>query len=220
LKSVDKLWHVTITSDTHSHDLDPSDFQGNATYQRWLQAGHAEPIEQAVERLCQLWMMTSRQIAYSLSGALLVEDPELPIPEGGAPLEAQDRDIIDRVRHLKVPITAQDVLNIQQRLRSRKYNSFSSTKIFLDLERYKNDHGIEYFVDWDPDFAGPGKRSRRVFWTFKWCLEMWLANPEVLLFDNTFKVDLKPISSLPTPFDSQANSQTGQQIQHAPPRYY
>ena len=113
--------------------------------------------------------MTSRQIARYLNGDLGRLDEESsaivrsgpPIFEGLAGL-----DILPR-----------DVLNIQGELRREKYDGFSSTKLFLDLlKRNQESHGVEYFVDWeDPTETRP----KRIFWTFRWCIEMWKQFPQV-----------------------------------------
>jgi hypothetical protein len=78
-----------------------------------------------------------------------------------------------------------------------KYNSHTTTKRLIELlDRHKEEHGIEYFVDWIDDEDGNGKWPKSIFWTYKWSLEMWQKNPEVLLMDNTYKVRLPHLPSL------------------------
>jgi hypothetical protein len=82
-------------------------------------------------------------------------------------------------------------------LRATKYNHHTTTKRLIDLlERHKAEHNIEYFVDWMESDDGDGRRPRAIFWTYKWCLEMWKQNPELLVIDNTYKVRLSCLSSL------------------------
>jgi len=130
--------------------------------------------------------MTCRQIALYLSGDLTQFDEPV---DGGLVASIANVEEIERLRRLNLPITRDDVRNIRRALRATKYGPHSSTKLFIDLlERYREMHGVDYFIDWIPDDSGGGRRPERVFWTYKWCLEMWKNNPEVLLFDNTYKV--------------------------------
>ena len=130
--------------------------------------------------------MTCRQIALYLSGDLTQFDEPV---DGGLVANIANVEEIEGLRRLNLPITHEDVRNIQRALRATKYGPHSSTKLFIDLlERYREMHGVDYFADWIPDDSGGGRRPGRVFWTYKWCLEMWKNNPEVLLFDNTYKV--------------------------------
>lgn len=32
-------------------------------------------------------------------------------------------------------------------------------------------------------------RIQRIYWTYRWCIEMWKHNPDLLSFDNTYKVN-------------------------------
>jgi hypothetical protein len=190
-------WHVKIQRPTHNHDLDPTQREGDATSRRAQRLAHGNKVELAIERLSSITTMTSRQIAHYLSGKLASFDDT----EGGQFATGGDNQELERLRRSRLDISAQDVRNIQRRLCLSKYGPFTSTKRFIDLlEQYKTLHGIEYFVDWIVEDGGE-RRPRRVFWTYKWCLEMWKNNPEVLLMDNTYKVGacvfLPLISSVP-----------------------
>ena len=82
-----------------------------------------------------------------------------------------------------IRITAKDVLNAQDNLIKRKYGPYTSTQLFLEVLETKEDvvfHGV------DRDKNG---RIISVFWTYATCLDQWKRNPELLSFDNTYKVN-------------------------------
>ena len=76
-------------------------------------------------------------------------------------------------RLLRILIVAQQVRNIQAKLREQRYGPCTATKVLIDmLERYKESHNIEYFVDWVGDENVTTRRITRVFWTYKWSIEL------------------------------------------------
>jgi hypothetical protein len=51
------------------------------------------------------------------------------------------------------------------------------------------EHGVRYFVDYERDAEGnENGQVKRLFFTFEHCLQMWKKHPDILLFDNTYKV--------------------------------
>jgi hypothetical protein len=178
------VYYVKRTRNLHNHDVGEANLRGDPTYRRDQREAHSDTIHLAVERLSGLTTMTCRQIALYLSGDLTQIDEPV---DSGLVVSIANFEEIEGLRRLNLPITDDDVRNIQRALKATKYGTHSSTKLFIDLlERYREMHGVDYFIDWIPDDSGGGRRPGRVFWTYKWCLEMWKNNPEVLLFDNTY----------------------------------
>jgi hypothetical protein len=65
------------------------------------------------------------------------------------------------------------------------------------LKQYEESHGVKYFVDCERDAEGKETgQVKRLFFTFRHCIEMWKKNPEILLFDNTYKVRLQRVPSI------------------------
>ena len=79
-------------------------------------------------------------------------------------------------------VTAQDVRNSQEALRRRKYGPYSSTQIFLCILR--DSPGTVHRIH-----RGNDGKIDSVFFSFEWALEQWKKNPEIVSFDNTYKVN-------------------------------
>ena len=190
-------WHIELLEDGHNHALSTD---GDATARRDQREAHGGKIEKAVADLSAITTMTSSQIATYLSGSS--RGGGFDDSEGGVfSPDTVARESIEttqrQLREDKVSLTAQDVRNIQRALYATRYNSYTTTKRLIELlDSHKEEHGIEYFVDWIDDEDGSGKRPKSIFWTYKWSIEMWQKNPEVLLIDNTYKVGLPRLFSL------------------------
>ena len=79
-------------------------------------------------------------------------------------------------------ISPKDVTNAQNALIRRKYGPFSSTQLFLHiLEESPN---VVYRIH-----RGNDGKIDAVFFSFHCSLELWKRNPEVLSFDNTYRVN-------------------------------
>ena len=112
-------------------------------------------FEVHLERLSLLGTKTAREIAEELEGIYLD----------------------DEGNKTKV-ITLQDVINRQDALKRRKYGSYSSTQIFLRiLEESPN---IVHRIH-----RGDDGKIDSIFYSFKWALEQWKKNPEVISFEDT-----------------------------------
>ncbi|KAF2857159.1 hypothetical protein K470DRAFT_267043 [Piedraia hortae CBS 480.64] len=87
---------------------------------------------------------------------------------------------------LTIPITDNEVENIQQKLRREKFGPFTATLLFVEqLERKRQRHGVLYKIDRSSD-----GRIERVLWTFKCSLEMRAMNPDLIIVDNAYSVNL------------------------------
>jgi hypothetical protein len=189
-------WQIKMDNNSHNHNL--GDLDGDATARRAQREAHDGDIEKVVQELSAITTITSRQIATYVSGSSDgFDDFEggdfTPDPVAREAIQTTQRQL----RKAKIYLTAQDIRNIQRALYAMKYNSHTTTKRLIELlDRHKKEHGIEYYVDWIDDEDGNGKRPKSIFWTYKWSLEMWRKNPEVLLMDNTYKVGLPRLFSL------------------------
>jgi hypothetical protein len=187
-------WHIKIDQDSHNHGLKKEDLDGDATARRAQRDALDGKIDTAVEELSSITTMTSRQFATYLTGssAEFVDtegDRFQADPEVRNSIHTTHRQI--RESKTKISLSAQDVRNIQRALRATRYNYHTTTRRLIELlDTHKELHGIDYFVDWIESDDGKGRRPRAIFWTYKWCLEMWRQNPEVLVIDNTYKVRL------------------------------
>lgn len=76
-----------------------------------------------------------------------------------------------------------DIYYIQKKLRQGNYSAFHSTTAFLDLLQHSDN--IAHYAVFRTDL---GKISR-LFWTYKDCIDDWKRNPELLMMDNTYKVN-------------------------------
>ncbi|KAM4059784.1 MULE transposase [Hirsutella rhossiliensis] len=77
----------------------------------------------------------------------------------------KSRDIVDAIRqeYPELLITDSDIHFIQLQLRAFRYGASTSTQAFLDVWRF--------------------------FWTYDDCIADWKRNPELLIMDNTYKVN-------------------------------
>lgn len=93
---------------------------------------------------------------------------------------------VDVARHISnefnVSLTPRDVQNIRDSDGFRQRQSFTATQCFFrELQR---DETCTIRYEFDED-----NRPIYVFFTFDSCIELWKENPEVLLFDNTYKTN-------------------------------
>lgn len=92
---------------------------------------------------------SAREIAHYLSGSRSDAGnagDRPPIESGN---EARTR--IVNLQALRLPITRDYVKNTQSRLKEKLYGKGTATKRFIKiLEQYKQEHGIDYWVDFEP----------------------------------------------------------------------
>lgn len=186
-------WYISIRNPDHNHG--PSgDVYATTSCKRWQKNDpeYAAALEVAVLRLSRTAQLTASQIAHYLSSydnrldqvdsfilGHLHHDTDDPFDIGSD-------DIIDRIRTQNIRLYRADIDNIRAKLRRKQQGNFTSTQLFINkLKKYKEDHGIEYFIYQD---EGSG-RIVRVFWSFKWCIDLWKDNPELMIMDNTYKVN-------------------------------
>lgn len=183
-------WIVKIIEASHNHELGNN--AASANYRRAQRNSH--DLKTAILRLLRTGSLTASQIANFLSGSNLKFDQLEPHIQFG--LEADPDDPLDSnqgsdelynsIRQQNITVTPNDVANIKADLKKKLKGELTDTQLLIKkLQRYKEAYGIDYEVDINP----VTKRVTRLFWTFKWCLHMWQRNPEVLLFDNTYKVN-------------------------------
>lgn len=186
-------YYITIRNPNHNHGP-ASDVYATTSCKRWQKQYTVADgdLEVAVLRLSRTAQLTSSQIAHYLCSyderleqmdsfilGHLHHDPDDPLDTGSD-------DLIDRIREKKVRLYANDINNIRSKLRQKQQGNFTSTQLFINkLKKYKEDHGIEYFVDQHEESG----RIIRVFWSFKWCIDLWKDNPELMIMDNTYKVN-------------------------------
>lgn len=213
INNVTDLWHIRFKCDTHNHTGALNALADPAL--RRLDREKVTPgrLEREVEKLANTARMTSEQIAAFIRGNLDESDmvafndflsispaadpnevcgiPDLDLDEADdafhwgdtEPLPTKPAEVDGPLP--KIAITADDVKNIQKKLRNEKYGPLSATQLFIhQLEQHKQRHGVMYKVDRNPATG----RITRVFFTFKWCLKMWKQNPDLMMADNTYKV--------------------------------
>ena len=86
----------------------------------------------------------------------------------------------------QTPILREDVKTIVRALRRSTYGPYSATQIFLRQLRDLEKTGDVFLrMEHHPET----ERIHRIFWAYKDSIELFKKNPEVLSFDNTYKVN-------------------------------
>ena len=86
----------------------------------------------------------------------------------------------------ETPVLPEDVKYAMRILRRERFGPRSATQIFLqELENLQKDGGAFLNVEHHPQT----QRIHRIFWAYKDSIQLWKENPELLSFDNTYKVN-------------------------------
>ncbi|KAG5747772.1 hypothetical protein H9Q70_009557 [Fusarium xylarioides] len=87
------------------------------------------------------------------------------------------------VAHPEVKILEQDVRVMRKKLRREAYGAFTSTQAFLNVLEHDDDiafHSID---------RAPNQKIWRIFWIYKKSIDKWKRNLDLLVMDNTYKVN-------------------------------
>lgn len=95
---------------------------------------------------------------------------------------ASARDITALMRE-KYPDQVWVVKDVKNEIRAAREESLQGYTPTQALVKEFDTRGIKHF------FRQLGGHVTAVIWTYPWCLETWKKNPEVLLFDNTYKTN-------------------------------
>ncbi|KAK5996124.1 PKS-NRPS hybrid synthetase cheA-like protein [Cladobotryum mycophilum] len=95
------------------------------------------------------------------------------------------KDIAEQIvnEYPEVSISRHDVLCMQNKIRRSRTGAFATIQTFLD-SLGDSDRVFYYAAD-----KGPDDKLLRIFWIYHHNIEDWRRSPEVLLFDNTYKIN-------------------------------
>ena len=86
----------------------------------------------------------------------------------------------------QMPILREDVKAVVRALRRSKYGPHSATQLFLrKLKELKETGDVFLQIEHHPQT----ERIHRIFWAYKDSIQLFKKNPELLSFDNTYKVN-------------------------------
>ena len=86
----------------------------------------------------------------------------------------------------EIPVLPNDIKTAKAALRHTTFGPRSATQAFLqELEVLQNNDKVFLRVQYHPET----ERIHRIFWAYEDCIQLFKENPELLLFDNTYKVN-------------------------------